>query len=85
MDDLDMIKTAGVSTTGVAVLLLVYRLFKSIQGKRLVSSCCGRKLEVGLAVEQMTPKDIVIHNPLHQGDAPKPSVPPAATIEAAHS
>ena len=68
MDDMSMLKTAGVSTTGIAILLIVYRVVKSIKGKRLVSSCCGKKIEVGLDVEEMTPKvaqpTIVVQNPM---------------------
>jgi hypothetical protein len=64
MDDADLLKTAGFSTTGMAIVLIVYRIFKSIRGKRFVSSCCGKKLEVGMNVEEMTPKSIVIDNPL---------------------
>jgi hypothetical protein len=59
--DTDLLTTAGLSTTGVALLLIIYRLLKSIQGKKLVSSCCGKKIEVGVDVQPMTP----IQNPLH--------------------
>lgn len=64
MDDTDLLKMAGVSTSGLAVILLVYRVLKSVKGKKFVSSCCGKKLEVGMNVEEMTPKAIVIDNPL---------------------
>jgi hypothetical protein len=54
MDDATLMN-AGLSTTGVAILLIVYRLFKSVQGKKLVSNCCGRRAEVGIDVVSMTP------------------------------
>jgi len=63
MDETDLLKTAGFSTTGVAIILIVYRVLKSLRGKRLVSQCCGKKLEVGVDVEPMTPKEAVV-NPL---------------------
>jgi hypothetical protein len=65
MDD-TLLMNAGLSTTGVAILLIVYRLLKSIQGKKLVSSCCGRKMEMGVDVQDMTPKhiSIPIENPM---------------------
>lgn len=71
MDDTTLFKTAGISTTGVAIILILYRLLKTIQGKRLVSTCCGKKLEVGITVEEITPKQIVIQNPLKAIDASK--------------
>ena len=64
MDDTDLLKMAGVSTSGLAIILIVYRVLKSVKGKRLVSSCCGKKIEVGIDVEEMTPKAIVIDNPV---------------------
>jgi len=51
---------AGVSTFGVAVLLVLYRLLKSAQGKRCVSSCCGRRLEVGLEIGTITPRSATV-------------------------
>lgn len=69
-------KMAGVSTTGVAIVLIVYRLLKHIQGKKLISSCCGKKLEVGIAVAPMTPKEecpvvIQVKNPMGVEDKKK--------------
>lgn len=68
MDETDLLKMAGVSTTGVAIVLFVYRILKTIQGKKLISSCCGKKMEVGIDVAPMTPhqEQTVIHikNPM---------------------
>lgn len=65
---MDELKLAGFSTTGVAIILILYRVFKSLQGKRLVSSCCGHKGEVGFRVEPMTPKTdeviVIVENPV---------------------
>ena len=55
MDDLSLLKMAGFSTTGVAIVFLAYRIFKGIVGKKLISSCCGRKMEIGIDVGHMTP------------------------------
>lgn len=71
MDD-TLLMNAGLTTSGVAILLLLYRVFKSIQGKKLVSSCCGKKIEVGMDVVPMTPTPpsaIVVENPLTQRSA----------------
>ena len=71
MEETDLFKMAGVSTTGVAIVLIVYRVLKSIQGKKLVSNCCGKKLEVGVSVAPMTPKQeevvVKVENPMGTG------------------
>jgi hypothetical protein len=64
---------AGLSTTGVAILFVVYRVFKAVQGKKLVSNCCGHKGEVGFSVQDMSPVPVVVQedpvvvqdNPIH--------------------
>jgi hypothetical protein len=60
MEETDLLKMAGVSTTGIAILLILYRVIKFVQGKKLVSNCCGKKLEVGIDVAPMTPKETII-------------------------
>ena len=55
MEDTDLLKMAGLSTSGVAILLIAWRFLKSLQGKKLVSSCCGHKGEMGMVVVNMTP------------------------------
>ena len=69
METTDLLKMAGLSTTGVAVILIVYRIAKSIMGKRLVSSCCGKKIDIGVDIQNMTPKEepviISLPNPIH--------------------
>lgn len=62
MDDLTLLKSAGVSTTTIVIVFMIYKLFKSVVGKKLVSSCCGRKMEMGIDVAQMTP------NPMHPAE-----------------
>lgn len=65
MDETELLKMAGLSTTGMAILLIVYRVAKSIVGKKLVSSCCGKRMEVGFDVATMTPNDaLTIENPM---------------------
>ena len=55
MEDTDLLKMAGLSTSGVAIILIVWRVLKSIQGKKVVSTCCGHKGEVGVSVVSMSP------------------------------
>ena len=65
---MDELRVAGFSTTGIAILLILYRVFKTLQGKRLVSSCCGHTGAVGFQVENMTPKHdeviVMVENPV---------------------
>ena len=55
----DILIDAGFSTVGVAILLIVYKVFKSAQGKKCISSCCGRRMEAGFDVGTMTPQAVV--------------------------
>lgn len=56
MDDTDILKMSGFSASGIAIVLLVYRILKHINGKKIRSRCCGRTMEVGVEVGDMTPK-----------------------------
>jgi len=47
--------SAGVGSSTIALLFLAYKLFKKLEGHKLVSNCCGKKTEVGFAVEDMSP------------------------------
>lgn len=55
MDDAQLFKMSGASAGTVAIILIVYRVLKSVAGKRLVSTCCGRKAEVGFEIRDMPP------------------------------
>lgn len=57
MDTAELFKMSGASAGTIAIVLLLYKIFKSVVGKRLISNCCGKKLEVGIDVrETTTPK-----------------------------
>lgn len=78
MEDSDVLKFSGASAGTVAIILLVYRILKSLLGKKLVSNCCGNKIEVGIDVQDSTPKEEHIleikNNPLiENGSANKES------------
>ena len=68
MEEVDLFKMSGASAGTIAIILLIYKIGKSILGKRLVSNCCGKKMEVGVDVKgATTPVDdvkIEIKNPL---------------------
>ena len=59
----------GLSSGGVAVILVVYKLFKAFKGHLLVSKCCGRRMEVGFDVQDSldTPPRLQ-DNPLHNSN-----------------
>jgi hypothetical protein len=73
MDDTTLMN-AGLSTTGVAILLIVVRVLKSLQGKKLVSTCCGRRGEMGMDVVAMTPTPVKA--PRKEGLVPDGACPP---------
>ena len=52
---MDALTQVGLSSSGVAVVLIVYHIVKAIIGKKFISDCCGRKTEIGLNIENMTP------------------------------
>jgi hypothetical protein len=69
MDDTDILKLSGASAGTVGIVLLVYRILKSVIGKRFISTCCGQKFEVALDIKDSvpTPKEetcIEIKNPM---------------------
>jgi hypothetical protein len=47
--------SAGVGSSTIAIIFLAYKLFKKFEGHKIVSNCCGKKTEVGFAVEDMSP------------------------------
>jgi len=66
MEEADLFKMAGVSTTGVAIILIVYRLLKTVKGKTFVSKCCGRKVDFSLDIKDTTTTPLPeVVNPLH--------------------
>jgi hypothetical protein len=76
MDDSELFKMSGASAGTIAIVLLIYKIAKSVIGKRLVSNCCGKKMEVGLDIKDATtPVEtrIEIKNPLRVDDIPQDS------------
>jgi len=57
--DASLLASAGVSSSSIVVLYILYRVFQTIKGRKLVSNCCGKKMEVGVDVRDMevTPID----------------------------
>jgi hypothetical protein len=55
---------AGMTTTGVAIVLILWRVLKTASGKKLVSDCCGKKASIGFQVGEMTPLPKMTENPM---------------------
>lgn len=51
-----MLQTAGISTSMITIVVIVYNVLKSVCGHRLRSECCGREMTTGVSVEQITPR-----------------------------
>jgi hypothetical protein len=71
--ELSVLQQAGLSGTFIAVVLIVYRLLKLANNHKIVSDCCGKRLSIGLRVDEMnqSPPPIIIpiditENPLNE-------------------
>ena len=59
----DTATTFGVSTAGVALIALVWKALQNINHKRLVSKCCGRKIDLSVDVVESAPSPEESQNP----------------------
>ena len=58
MDETELLKMSGFSAGSIAIVLLVYRILKSVKGKRFISVCCQRKVDIGFDIGNVeTPKE----------------------------
>ena len=65
MDDSDLLKLSGMSAGTLSIILIIYKVLKSLQGKKLISQCCGKRYDVGFVVRDLetdTPK--LTQNPI---------------------
>ena len=53
MDIENIMKTAGVSTGIIATIGAIWAIIKKINNKRCHSSCCGREMDVVVAVNEL--------------------------------
>lgn len=58
----------GLSTGGVAVILITYRIFKAFKGHLCISKCCGRRVEVGFDVRDTLDSPQLVDNPIHNSN-----------------
>ncbi len=65
--------TQAVAISGL-VLGLAGTIYGAINHQRLVSNCCGRKMEVSIDISPTTPKSNTILEPNSKGNEPSASV-----------
>jgi hypothetical protein len=53
MEDTDLLKLSGMSAGTLTVILIVYRVLKSMNGKRFISQCCSKRYDVGFTVKDL--------------------------------
>jgi hypothetical protein len=58
--DNSQITTAGLTATFTVLAGLIYKVYKVVNHKRVRSSCCGKKLEASLDIENTTPPEVVV-------------------------
>lgn len=57
MDIQQMLTTGGISSAGVAMIMIIYKVLKNLNNKKYVSSCCGKRAEVVIAVNELTEQE----------------------------
>jgi hypothetical protein len=62
--DSNALAAAGVSSSAVAILFIIYKVVQKVIGHRIVSNCCGRRMEVGIDVRDMpnTPEELSLES-----------------------
>lgn len=58
MEETDLLKLSGLSAGSITIILLIYRILKSVKGKRFISVCCQRKMDIGFDIGTVeTPRE----------------------------
>ena len=52
-----LLTQAGVSSTTIILLAVLYKCMKAINKHRCISTCCGRKMEASIDVGTITPPE----------------------------
>ena len=62
----DILTSAGISSTLVISAFVLYRLYLTINHKRIRSDCCGKKLVASIDIEETTPphEEKIVENPM---------------------
>jgi len=58
--DNTQLTTAGLTATFTVLAGLIYKVYMVVNHKRIRSSCCGKKLEASLDIENTTPPEVVV-------------------------
>jgi hypothetical protein len=76
MDIEDVAKSAGLSATIITVIGAIIAIIKKMNNKKFHSSCCGRSMDVIVAVNELTEEE--------KHPTPKPSPVLTATANKDH-
>lgn len=53
---MDSWASGGIGASIIIALGVIYKIYIAINHHRVVSNCCGRKIEVSLDIDETTPK-----------------------------
>lgn len=65
--ELGVLESSGLTATMIAIILVLYRILKTMDGRRIRSTCCGFNADLGFQTSQMSPI-VVVHNPNQNPD-----------------
>lgn len=53
---MDSLTSGGIGASIILGLGIAYKIYVALNHHRIVSNCCGKKIEVSLDIEETTPK-----------------------------
>lgn len=53
---MDSFASGGIGASIIVALGVIYKIYNTINHHRVVSNCCGKKIEVSFDVDETTPK-----------------------------
>jgi len=53
--DTNTLTSAGLATTFILITGIIYKIYVTVNHKRIRSNCCGTKMEASLDIEETTP------------------------------